>query len=370
MDNQVETATQSIYLPYHVGTPFISVMADDDGIYAKVKINANAQVTVLHTDTIIETFNTKLSYDSTKIYGYFNDGQSDVEGILSQIQGLEKTPDELSEAIYNAIDPSTLKEADNRGFVTVLLNDLVLFACYSYVEVDLGDNNTYYNVDYIPYSEKNTKTGRTYSWPNNREIMDPSDDYFLSELNDLQQSDMNDFYTGVANFLVSSNTSNLSQPTLSTDFFAVYTAELIRYVMVSYEKDPWAIDLAQVVMLASYVNVSGMVYYDGKFEEGNITYYGNKGSIGNERDDFTQLSQYITGYLKANDSSLVSDIENLIGVSNSEDIIRDTLTFLSQPMENPLSSDDQSELITKMTDLTNTLAVNSSAITTYIQGQV
>ncbi|WHP39180.1 MAG: hypothetical protein QJQ54_00860 [Mollicutes bacterium] len=78
--------------------------------------------------------------------------------------------------------------------------------------------------------------------PKSREVIDPSDSYFLAELQNLSTIKMNDFYKDINNmFLFSQFPTNFranNDRFLYNDFFAVYTAELIRFLMVDYNSDP------------------------------------------------------------------------------------------------------------------------------------
>lgn len=352
-------------LSNYPNTPFIRVMNASQGIYFFVGRDAETKATVPSVKTVLSVLNTQLVADAGEIYNLFVQGQQGVSETLTRIAGIRATSQEMRKKVEEAILSTQLKNPNGIGWAAALLTDPLLFACPSYVEVELNSTMRNYHVAYIP---PDVKSGRSYSLHGGElGTLDPSDMYYLRELNLLQtQSMLQPYLSNVIQFLVSSNTSSVQYHGYFSDFAAIYTAELIRYAMANYRAtNCWAVDLAKVTFLTAYVNPSAMLILNGQFVSGNITNYADKGSIGDRKSDYDRLSRWITSYLRKNFLSEVQQLEASIQINGTMDILGSLLEYLVKPDINP-DSNLQNSIINQTNALMNTIMNNYQNITAYI----
>ncbi len=360
---QAVTPSQVIELSNFVGTPYINVMTGDNGIYAKIKINIKTLIKVARAPEIIKIFSAKYGFEADRIYDYFKNGESDVFDILVKLSGGSYSSMSLWDAIFNVIINSTLKQKDQSKLVAGILADLILLATKVYTFVGLDSANGFYHVGYTPNIDT---IGKTYSEPNSSSGITAANDYFLMiELKDIPIKEMTAFYSSITDILVSSKASfSPGNEDLIVDFMGSYSGKLIRSLVNEADKSAMFVVLFQIVFLASYINQAELIYKDGDLVSGNVTYFASKGLISSDMiPGIKHLSEQITGYLRDCHQETVLNLESAIGAASSQDIIGDTLMYLSAPIKTATNKNLQAYIMT----LLETIIANEVAITGYIK---
>jgi hypothetical protein len=297
-------STRSIDLKNYVGSSYLQATQSAGGIYDKTAADDASRVTIVAGTQTVDTTKKFDPRVGQRFFGLFINGDVDAAAALSGIQGASLSPKDIRAAFVPHI--ANLKNASQANIAVSAGSALALLASGSGTLVQIDDSNYFYNVG---YESPVVKSGRSFGVPSARGLLDPSDRDYLSEMDNYLRSihDNSKFYTALLNVLVrcdSSTFSALDGPgqVVGTDFFTIYTAELLRHLMVGLAvgKSPWEIDLAEVTILSSYGAASGKVMKNGKLVSGDATAYygvGASGSgIGDTRSDFTALAKKITAF--------------------------------------------------------------------------
>ena len=190
----------------------------------RVKIVASADIM-----TDLSKFDPQIS---SKAAALFSNGQTDMSAIFGHLQGKMVTPQNIHAALTPLIQD--LKTPSDKGLAVDMLADIALLGSGSGTLVDLGSQNYFYNIGYtVPV----VKSGRSYAVSPSRALLDPSDTYYLSEMDSVLGSShpgAPDSFLGVVlNVILNCDPSAVSSldssaQTALIDFVAVYTAELDR----------------------------------------------------------------------------------------------------------------------------------------------
>jgi hypothetical protein len=156
---------------------------------------------------------------------------------------------------------------------------------------------------------------------------------------------------------------------VATEFIAIYTAELARYLMTGLVNHSWHKDLAEVTLLSAYGAKAGMVMKGGMFVPGTATdYFGvgtNGTGIGITRTDRKKLQGLVTAAERAINPTVVANVEKIIG--RHYDVIGGLLTYLSNPANSANIKARSAELTDAMTTFELHLHADADEITKRIQ---
>lgn len=212
------------------------------------------------------------------------------------------------------------------------------------------------------------------------EALDASDVYYLKELDGFlsKSADPSDFYQNLLNVLVGCDSSQYSSiakdaQTVSTDFFAIYTAELDRNMMTGLKQHPWENDLAEVTLLSAYGNRAGMIEKSGQFVEGSVTDYfgvGQTGSgIGETRKDRTALQLLVSNAERKLHPSLMNEIDQLIGTKPNQDVIHGLMVYLNNPKNQSSIHQNADRLVKTMLNFLSNIHSDDTSITQSIKNE-
>jgi hypothetical protein len=223
------------------------------------------------------------------------------------------------------------------------------------VAVRIDEKNYFFNVGYNNGSQTgDVQSGRSYGvGPTNRES-DPSDQFYLNELEAYLKAEPNsvsDFYSALMKALTNCDTSSWTKLStagqmVATDFMAIYTAESDRHLMVklSPKQHPWEIDLAATTFVSVFDVTTGKINQEtdkttGKgmqtfqLDLGSIELWygkGTKGSgIGETRGARTDLTKKISSYEEKNHPELIEKIANITKMNAGTDMIQDVFEYLN-----------------------------------------
>jgi hypothetical protein len=332
----------------------------------------------------MQTINQLDSKVGQRVFGLFKNGESDFLTIITHIQGQSLTPQQIRNAlspyIANLIDPSHANVALDSAAT------LALLASGSGTLVLINPNAYFYNVG---YEAPVVKSGRSFGAAPGRALLDPSDREYLTEmeacLKGATPEQINSIYEAILEFLTKSDGSKL--PNLSScaqvmtiDFFTIYTAELIRHVMVNLDvqKDPWEIDIAEVTLLTDYGAASGLVMKNGSLVTGTAADYyaqgASGGGIGDTRRDFTRLGALITAFEAEQHPDLIQAVVDLTPIQDAEilsaigsDVFRRFVVFLNRIEFQDAVQGHPDTLSNAMVQLLTQVRLDQSQITQYVQ---
>lgn len=380
-------ATRTIVISTWKGKTLLDAMTTPGtGIYARNQADNVAAVSIVASTDIMTDLSKFDPQISSKAAALFSNGQTDMSAIFGHLQGKMVTPQNIHAALTPLIQD--LKAASDKGLAVDMLADIALLGSGSGTLVDLGSQNYFYNIGYtVPV----VKSGRSYAVSPSRALLDPSDTYYLSEMDSVLGSShpgAPDSFLGVVlNVILNCDPSAVSSldssaQTALIDFVAVYTAELDRHVMVKLvpSKDPWEIDIAEVTLLSSYGSAAKMVMKNGSLVAGSATaYYGtgtSGGGIGETRTDFMKLGTAITTYesLPSNHPDLVNTLTGLTPISNKTllgelkgDLFRRFLVYLNDPANQAAIEMHPNDTSAAMAAFLKQIRTDQSAITAYVK---
>ena len=376
---------RTIDLSAFTGKTYLQVMESvDDGIFSKTHVDDNSPVTIAAAAQIVQIINQLDSKVGQRLFGLFQNGESDFSAIIAHIEGQSLSPQQirsvLSPYITNLIDPSHANIALDSSAT------LALLASGSGTLVLINSNEYFYNVG---YETPVVKSGRSFGAAPGRSLLDPSDKEYLTEMDDYLKGatpdEINSIYKAILEVLIKSDGSKLSglsppAQVMAADFVTIYTAELVRHVMMNLDvlKDPWEIDIAEVTLLTDYGAASGMVMKNGSLVPGTAAdYYGqgaSGGGIGDTRDDFTRLGKLITAFESEQHPDLIQAVVDLTPIQDAgilsaigNDIFRRFVVFLNRIefQDNVQSYPDA--LSKAMVQLLTQVRSDQSQITQYVQ---
>ena len=379
---------RTVDLSSFAGHTFLQAMqASGSGIFDKTETDDGTSVTVVNADQVVQDVNQFDSKVSQKLFGMFKNGQSDFQGLLSKIQGKSFSPQNIRSGLQPFISHSNLKPNASPNIAVDASADMALLASGSGTLVIIDPANYFYN---LGYQKPIVKSGRSYGAAPGRSLLDPSDKNYLSELVDYLKpattADASPFYTAILKVLTDCNSSDFAAlppvaQVTATDFVTIYTAELLRHVMVNLvpNQHPWEIDLGEVTFLASYGSPSGMVMKNGSLVPGTAVAYfavGATGSgIGETRNDFVKLAKQITTFESNphHHPELIKAIVNLTPIQDQKllsqvkgDIFRRYLVYLNRPEFQNSIQGHSAEFVNAMVGFLKQINADNNQITQYI----
>jgi hypothetical protein len=322
-----------------------------------------------------------------KLYGLFLNGEQDFRSVASNIQGKSLSPQQIRTALAPYV--THLKNPSEMNLALDNCMALALLASGSGTLVVINSDDYFYNVG---YEKPVVKSGRSYSATASRAILDPSDRYYLTEmdlyLRPATGSNVALFYHSLFSFLTKSDGNQVggldsAGQIVATDFLAIYTAELDRHIMVNLvvTRDPWEIDIGEVTLLTAYGAASGMVMKNGQLTAGTAAdYYGqgaSGGGIGETRADFMALAEKITSFETSAQGhpDLVQKIVDLTPIQDATiltavdgDVFRRFLVFLSRPEFESDVASNADALSQAMTNLLLQIQVDQGNLSKFIMG--
>jgi len=384
-------ADRTIDLSTLTGKTFLQVaQAPGSGIFDKTNADDGAAVTIANADAIandVSQFDAKVS---GQVFGMFKGGKADFQTFMANIQGKSFSPQTIRGGLQPFVAHANLKPGASAAIAVDASADMALLASGSGTLVTIDSANYFYNVG---YQKPNVKSGRSYGVATGRALLDPSDKNYLTELADYTKPtttpDASAFFTAILKILTNCDPSDVAGlPTAgqvtSTDFMAIYTAELERHIMVNLvpAQHPWEIDLGEVTLLSAYGSPSGMVMQNGKLVAGTAVAYfatGATGSgIGDTRKDFEKLARGITSF--ESDShhhpELVTAIVNLTPISDKStlagvkgDVIRRFLVYLNRPEAQASIQGHSADFVNAMVAFLKQINADNAQITKSIQNK-
>jgi hypothetical protein len=382
------SAGQTIDLQTVKGQSYLATLLAVNGIYVQVGTDDSTPVVIASPSAITATIATFDPTVGSKLYKAFTHGQADFVTSISKIEGQSITPRNirgiLMPLMMGVKNPTQLDNTTDRAYAMALL------ASSSGTLIELDGNNYFYSVAYDTGEAKPaTGSGRSYGVTATRALLDQTDAGYLGELDAFIKgataSDFSNFYTTLFQVFTDCDTSGMSGisspgQVVSTDFFTVYTAELIRNNMVKLDPgtDPWQIDIGEVTLLGAYGATSGMGMVNGKLVAGGDTVYGAR-SIGMQQPDFTHLGKLITSFETSKHPALVTALKNLTPVPAASlgkpgkpgpgDIFWQALVYLNRPEFVADVHNNAAAITAAMTALLTQVRSDSAQITAYVQAQ-
>ncbi len=381
--------SRTIDLSTMVGKTYLQAMGTSGtGIFDKTQTDYGTTVTVANADQIandVSGFDPKIS---GQVFGFFKNGKTDFQAFVANVQGKSFSPANVRAGLQPFVAHANLKSGSSSAIAVDASGDMVLLASGAGTLVQIDGSNYFYNESYV---KPVVKSGRSYAVAPGRALLDPSDNYYLTEMGNYLKpattADSGPFYAAILKVLTNCNGADYSTLTpagqvVATDFMAIYTAELDRHVMVNLVPGthPWEVDLGEVTFLTSYGAASGMVMKGGKLVAGPATSYfgvGTTGSgIGETRADFEKLAKKITTFESQSSQhpDLVNAVMTLTPITEANvltavkgDVFRRFLVYLSRTEFESSVQSHSGELVTAMGALLKQINTDNVAITKYIQ---
>jgi hypothetical protein len=376
---------KSLELGNFKGSSFFEMMSSSGGIKSALDADENQSFTVASFDEVQAA---KAHFDPSvyaKITGLFADQEIGFGKLVDALAGQSATPATMAGVIGRALEaPGLLKSPNAIGLAAVTISPFLSMASGAGTVVRIDGENSYYNFGYKAGSTdptelaKDVKSGRSFGASAGHEALDASDVYYLKELDSFltQTQDPSDFYQSLLDVLVSCDSSSYNvlaenAQTVSTDFFAIYTAELDRNLMTGLKQHPWENDLAEVTLLSAYGNRSGMIEKSGQFVEGSATEYfgvGQTGSgIGETRKDRMALQLSVSNAERKLNPALLSEIDQLIGTKSNQDVIHGFMVYLNNPDNQASLHANADRLVKAMSSFLSDIHNNDGSITQSIR---
>jgi hypothetical protein len=286
------------------------------------------------------------------------------------------------ELMQKEIQPAMDKIADGKK----MANQAALDA-HQCVTLKIDNKNYTWHVNFPTDSEQG---GRSYGEGPGGKVSDPSDAYYLGELDKFSHSgpeELGKFYKALIEVIANCDSSEFAAlsdaaQVVATDFVAIYTAEEKRHLIGHLGSFKWDDAIFQVTMLAAFHGgqKSYAQFYQGKFtdqvydqklkvykqpdaQEGKDTRKANlvdywqwspnqptRSGINLTRGEFEKMGKTITSHEQGEKDSKekLEAVEKLIGVENSENIYSDIATFFinkDAPEEMSAQSKDLADAI-------------------------
>lgn len=211
------------------------------------------------------------------------------------------------------------------------------------VGIRIDPNNYIFNVGYLDGSdqENDVKSGRSYGVGPTGRQSDPSDYFYLKELEQYYRQEpqsIGAFTLALMNAIVDNDPSGWSSlselgQTVATDFLAIYTAESDRHIMVGLhpKAHPWEIDLAAATFVSAFSTATGMIMQNGQLANASITQWWAKGmrgsGIGETRRDRIKLQKAIAEHKAM--APIAAKIKAIVGEGATGEPINDVLFALN-----------------------------------------
>jgi len=373
-------AARSIDLSAFNGNTYLqAALHPGDGINAKTAVDDGTAVTIANTTAMLAAFATFDANTANHLYSHFNNGQADFVSDAGHIAGQSLNPQQIESALTPFL---TNVRGQLRG-AKASASNLILLTSGSGTVVQLTPNDYFYNV---AYQSPVTSSGRSYGVTATRKLLDATDNYYLTELDNFlissSEQQISDFYKALFKLLTACDASGLSGLTPSgqsvlTDLMAVYTAELMRHNMVNMDvnTDTWDTDIAEVTLVSAYIAISGRVMVGGKLVSGDPTAYAQGHSIGTYKADFMKLGKLITSYENASNHhhAMVKAVKDATPVTTQPiksalkgDVFRQALVFLDLPQFESQAQANAAAIITAMAQLLTQIRADQSQITAYV----
>lgn len=356
-----------------------ATLETSDGINAKTLADDGTAVTIASATQVVADIKMYDSKVANEIFPYFTAKDAGFQTAASHLQGQNVSPQQIQGMLApflaaGLIDPTTA------GRVQVVGSDLILLSSDSGTVVVVNPDSYFYNV---AYQSPVLKSGRTYAVAPGRLLLDPSDNYYLTEtgnyLSAANSTEANNFYSAMFQLLTACDSSgvfklNSNGQIVLTDFLSIYTEESLRHNMVNLDpaNSAWEVDLAEVTLLGAYIAVSGMVMDQGKLTAGTLTAYYNGHSIGTHEADFTKLGKLITAYMSKNHKSMIQNLNSVTPVKGTVskavkgDVFRRVMIYLNRTEYETGAQGNAAAITTAMTQLLTQIQTDQSAITTYV----
>jgi hypothetical protein len=367
------------------GSSFFQMMSSSNGIKSALDSDENQSFTIASFDEVQAA---KSHFDPSvyaKVVKLFADQDSGFEKLVDTLAGTSATPATMAGVIGKALEaPGLLKSPDAIGLAAVTIAPFLSMASGAGTVVRIDGENSYYNFGYKAGSTdptelaKDVKSGRSFGASVGHQALDASDVYYLKELDSFlsESTDPTNFYQNLLDVLVNCDSSQYptldqSAQTVSTDFFAIYTAELDRNMMTGLKQHPWENDLAEVTLLSAYGNRAGKVEKSGQLVEGVASDYfgvGKSGSgIGETRKDRMALQLSVSNAERKINPALTGEIDQLIGTNSNQDIIHGLMVYLNNPSNQDSIRQNADRLVSAMVGFLSDIHNQDNLITQSIQ---
>lgn len=289
----------------------------------------------------------------TKLLRTFNEGADGLNLLVNQMAGNVYTPGAFVPEIRRLMHAQGLyRNRSQSGLAPLIIAPVLAMASGAGTLVRLDRHNYFYNYGYLPGSDdrevlgKHVKSGRSFGSSHEHLSLDPSDVYYLDELEAYLRltPDPSQFYITMMEILTRSDARGLSQlsplgQTVMTDFLAIYTAELDRHLMSDLKSHPWENDLAEATFAALFIVRSGKSIQDKQWIHArprDLFAIGNNGSgLGVTRKDRYRLQKLWVETVRKKYPDPIRELETLVGHTPSNraggDMIHGVMKFLNNP---------------------------------------
>lgn len=341
------------------GKPFLEVM--DTQIKPLFDADENSKFVLAEKDTIkqgMANFEDKLRAVNDRPYAralsYFAEGEEGFNQLIEALQpGTKYDPKTFRNVVFGKmkglqlIRPQTDREKDENFDPTKMAAStsaaLIALASGSGTTIILDKQNYMYGLGYRKGGALNDeKTGRNFAASLGHKSLDPSDKFYLSELEayltDPGTKDPSPFFRMALKLFTKTDVDGYNAliplaQTVLADCFTIYIAELDRSLMSDLAKHPWENDLFEVTLLAAYSAKAGKVASRNGLVSGHlVAYYGQGptgGGIGDTRRERRKLQSDISRLTKTHHNDTVSKLEKLIGAEADTDVIMGLMLHLN-----------------------------------------
>jgi hypothetical protein len=385
----------SVDLTDKSGQTFFAVMTAKDGIKSNIDADSVREFVVPNSATIIENAGHFDPVVFGKILRLFRNGESDFVRLVDSLEGKTLNPVSILPALRSSLSSLKILRTGPDGDPKIPLNaqkiaPFFALASGSGVMVRLDANNYYLNQGYPKGNPEDpellktqVKKGRSFGASPGRKALDASDPVYLKGLKEYMDAnpDATEFYTVMFDILIRSDASglkNLSEDgqILMTDFIAVYTAEMTRYLMTGdLHQHAWMNDLAEVTMDAAYGTASGMVMREAEFVTGVPNDYfapskvSTSSGIGITRRDRQALQKRVSQALRETDQTAAA-VEAIIGQRKDGDIIHGVMLFLNDEANQSVISKRGPELRDAVVEFLVSSRVHHAVITPKVKASL
>lgn len=366
------------------GRSFLKAMMDADGLKADLDADTAHSFALADKATIRAAAEAFAPEVYRKVLRIFKDGQAGLDELLDSLDGAKATPATLAAALRKTLkDKDLLAHPEKLPLNAVQLVPFLAIASGAGVLVRIDPKNGYINIGYLPGGsqldrqivELHVKSGRSFGIAPEHKALDASDVFYLTELGEyLRQADsVEEFYSAILKMLSHSNASGYASldgagQTVATDFQAIYTAELDRYVMTGLRTHSWQNDLLEATMVSAFAAPAGTIVRDGELSAGSpVDFFGKskvstRSGIGIMRRDRRKLQILVSNAARELFAEEIAAVERLIGRPKDGDIIHALAVYLNNPVNNEAVSANAEALTQAVSRLMSRIHQESGAV--------
>jgi hypothetical protein len=303
--------------------------------------------------------------------------RNDQNGLCDQLSSLSGTPFSPNDIVGH------LRKVYSGPGNIYALSHFVGLASGAGTLVVIDEQNYFYNFGYKDGSEADdVKSGRSYGASPGHNANDASDILYLNELSEYlaETKEPEQYFRVFLGILADTNSSMYSilsekGQTAMTDLVAIYTAELVRHTMVDLnpKKHPWENDLAEATFMSVYSQASGLLLKGKELVASPLRGYwaksqwSGRSGIGIGRSDRRRLQRVVSKYIRAEYTTVVDEVDQLIGKRRDGDLFRGLMEFINNYDHQNHLKENQSDLIENYAEIVRILRADAGLITNFVQ---